>query len=224
MTREFLDNPVLVQIGARSAPAEAVTQWVVEVSAGAKIPALVHLLKDAALESVLVFSRTKRGADRIAGKLEDAGIATATLHSNRTQGQRLQALRRFKSGEVRALVATDIAARGIDVDGISHVINFDFPPQPEDYVHRIGRTGRAHAIGDAISFVTREDEDNLRRLERFLGRGIPRKNLEGLIVAAQAPSGPDKPGAGAGRPGSRQRSPRQRPFGRRRPMGRRGRT
>jgi ATP-dependent RNA helicase RhlE len=224
VTREFLQNPVLVQIGARSAPAEAVTQWVVEVSAGAKVPALVHLLKDAALESVLVFSRTKRGADRIAGRLEDSGIATATLHSNRTQGQRLQALRRFKSGEVRALVATDIAARGIDVDGISHVINFDFPPQPEDYVHRIGRTGRAHAIGDAISFVTREDEDNLRRLERFLGRGIPRKNLEGLIVAAQAPSGPDKPQAGAGRPGSRERSPHRRPFGRRRPMGRRGRT
>ena len=158
----------------------AVTQWVVEVSMAGKVPALMHLLKDAALESVLVFSRTKHGADRIARKLEAAGITTATLHSNRTQGQRLLALKRFKSGEVRVLIATDIAARGIDVDGISHVINFDFPPQPEDYVHRIGRTGRAQAIGDAISFVTHEDEDSLRRLERFLGRGITRKKLEGL--------------------------------------------
>jgi ATP-dependent RNA helicase RhlE len=225
ITHEFLKNPVLVQIGARSAPAEAVTQWVVEVSPSGKIGALIHLLTDAALESVLVFSRTKHGADRIAGKLEDAGVAVATLHSNRTQGQRIQALRRFKSGEVRALIATDIAARGIDVDGISHVINFDFPPQPEDYVHRIGRTGRAHAIGDAISFVTHEDQGNLRSLERFLGRGIPRKKLEGLIVAAQAPREssradlPRRPGP----PGPRPQQRRQ--FGRpSRPMGRRGRT
>ena len=112
--------------------------------------------------------------------------ATATLHSNRTQGQRLPALKRFKSGDVRVLIATDIAARGIDVDGISHVINFDFPPQPEDYVHRIGRTGRAQAIGDAISFVTHEDADSLRRLERFLGRGITRKKLEGYVRLAGA--------------------------------------
>ncbi|MGH9220719.1 MAG: helicase-related protein, partial [Vicinamibacterales bacterium] len=93
----------------------------------------------------------------------------------------------FKSGEVRVLIATDIAARGIDVDGISHVINFDFPPQPEDYVHRIGRTGRAQAIGDAISFITRDDEANLRRLERFLGRGITRRTLEGFIANTPHP-------------------------------------
>src|SRR5688572_11692110 len=190
ITREFLKSPALVEIGARSSPAEAVTQWIVEVSMAAKVPALVHLLKDAALESVLVFSRTKHGADRIARKLEDAGLRTATLHSNRTQGQRLAALKRFKSGEVRVLIATDIAARGIDVDGISHVINFDFPPQPEDYVHRIGRTGRAQAIGDAISFITRDDEADLRRLERFLGRGIARKKLEGIVAAATAPAAP----------------------------------
>src|SRR5207253_3726462 len=122
-----------------------------------KIGLLLHLLRDQALDSVLVFSRTKHGADKIARKLESSGVSTATLHSNRSQSQRLQALRGFKSGAVRVLVATDIAARGIDVEGISHVINFDFPPQPEDYVHRIGRTGRAHAIGDAISFVTPAD-------------------------------------------------------------------
>ena len=184
VAKDVLKDPVSVEIGARSTPAEAVTQYVVEVSHAGKVPALIHLLKDAALESVLVFSRTKHGADRIARKLSAAGLTTATLHSNRTQGQRLQALRRFKSGDVRVLIATDIAARGIDVDGISHVINFDFPPQPEDYVHRIGRTGRAQAIGDAISFATHEDADSVRRLERFLGRGITRKNLDGYVAAA----------------------------------------
>ena len=127
VSKEFLKTPVLVEIGARSTPVEAVAQWIVEVSQAAKVPALVHLLKDSTLQSVLVFSRTKHGADRIARKLEDAGIRCATLHSNRTQGQRILALKRFKSGDVRCLVATDIAARGIDVDGISHVINYDFP-------------------------------------------------------------------------------------------------
>ena len=184
-----MKSPTLVEIGARSTPAEAVTQYVVEVSPAGKVPALVHLLKDAALESVLVFSRTKHGADRIGRKLGAAGIPTATLHSNRTQGQRLLALKRFRSGDVRVLIATDIAARGIDVDGISHVINFDFPPQPEDYVHRIGRTGRAQAIGDAISFVTHEDADGLRRLERFLGRGITRKKLDGYVARGSGCSG-----------------------------------
>ena len=235
ITKEFLKTPAMVEIGARSSPADAVTQWVVEVSMAAKVPALIHLLQDAALESVLVFSRTKHGADKIARKLEDAGLRTATLHSNRTQGQRLAALKRFKSGEVRVLIATDIAARGIDVDGISHVINYDFPPQPEDYVHRIGRTGRAQAIGDAISFVTRDDEDHLRRLERFLGRGIARRKLEGFVSttphpASQprtshfSPASVDKPQRprGAWKP----KRPGHRRFGQRRskPQGRRGRT
>jgi ATP-dependent RNA helicase RhlE len=227
ISREFLRDPALVEIGARSSPAEAVTQWVVEVSMAAKVPALVHLLKDAALESVLVFSRTKHGAERIARKLEAAGIRTATLHSNRTQGQRLAALKRFKSGEVRVLIATDIAARGIDVDGISHVINFDFPPQPEDYVHRIGRTGRAQAIGDAISFVTRDDEDSLRRLERFLGRGITRRKIEGFVANTPHPPSPpadDKRprprGAWKPKPGR----PRRFEGRRSKPQGRRGRT
>ncbi|MBI2213627.1 MAG: DEAD/DEAH box helicase [Acidobacteria bacterium] len=180
IAKDFLKNPVTVQIGARSTPAELVTQHVIEVPKAAKTDLLIHLLKDQALEMVLVFSRTKHGADKIARKLAQAGIATATLHSNRTQGQRMQALKRFRSGEVRCLIATDIAARGIDVDGISHVVNFDFPPQPEDYVHRIGRTGRAQAIGDAISFVAPDEADSLRLLERFLRRGIPRRKVEGI--------------------------------------------
>ena len=148
---------------------------------------LLHLLSDPKFDMVLVFSRTKHGADRIARRLESSGIKTGTIHSNRSQNQRLRALKDFKSGAVRVLVATDIAARGIDVDGISHVVNYDFPMHSEDYVHRIGRTGRAHAIGDAISFITPEDQGPLRSLERFIGRGIVRKRAEGFDYNQGAP-------------------------------------
>jgi ATP-dependent RNA helicase RhlE len=188
LTHEFQNKPKIVQIGRRSNPAETVTQLVYEVSAGLKPSLLIHLLRDPTFNSVLVFTRTKHGADRIARRLEEARIKTATLHSNRSQNQRLNALRAFKSGEVRVLVATDIAARGIDVDGISHVVNYDFPMHPEDYVHRIGRTGRALAIGDAISFVTAEDRAALRSLERFIGRGVVRKRAEGFNYDAVPPS------------------------------------
>jgi ATP-dependent RNA helicase RhlE len=188
LTHEFQHSPKTVQIGRRSNPAETVTQLVYEVSSSLKPALLTHLLLDAALDSVLVFTRTKHGADRIARRLDLHQIRTATLHSNRSQNQRLRALKEFKSGEVRVLVATDIAARGIDVDGISHVINYDFPMHAEDYVHRIGRTGRALAIGDAISFVTPEDHGALRSLERFIGRGLVRKKAEGFDYNAPAPA------------------------------------
>jgi ATP-dependent RNA helicase RhlE len=189
VTREFLRAPKTVQIGRRANPAETVTQLVYEVPKHLKPALLVHLLREPSLNMVLVFSRMKHGADRIARSLEASGIRTATLHSNRSQNQRLRALKDFKSGAVRVLVATDIAARGIDVDGISHVVNYDFPMHPEDYVHRIGRTGRAHAVGDAISFVTPEDHSALRSLERFIGRGIVRKRSEGFNYTAAAPAG-----------------------------------
>ena len=190
LTHEFQHAPKTVQIGRRANPAETVTQLVYEVSSSLKPALLAHLLRDAALDSVLVFARTKHGADRIARRLEGSQIRTATLHSNRSQNQRLRALKEFKSGEVRVLVATDIAARGIDVDGISHVINYDFPMHSEDYVHRIGRTGRALAIGDAISFVTPEDHGALRSLERFIGRGLVRKRAEGFDYAAKPAPAP----------------------------------
>ena len=180
LTHEFQRAPKTIQIGRRANPAETVTQFVYEAPKHLKPALLLHLLRDPKLDMVLVFSRMKHGADRIARRLEMSGIKTATLHSNRSQNQRLKALKDFKSGAVRVLVATDIAARGIDVDGISHVVNFDFPMHPEDYVHRIGRTGRAHAVGDAISFVSGEDRDALRSLERFIGRGIVRKRAEGF--------------------------------------------
>ncbi len=192
VTHEFLRAPKTVQIGRRANPAETVTQLVYEVPKHLKPALLVHLLREPSLNMVLIFSRMKHGADRIARSLEASGIRTATLHSNRSQNQRLRALKDFKSGAVRVLVATDIAARGIDVDGISHVVNYDFPMHPEDYVHRIGRTGRAHAVGDAISFVTPEDQSALRSLERFIGRGIVRKRSEGFNYTAAAPAGAPK--------------------------------
>jgi len=221
LTHDFQHNPRTVQIGRRSNPAESVTQLAYEVPKHLKPALLVHLLKDPAMDMVLVFSRTKHGADRIAKKLEQSGISSATLHSNRSQNQRLRALKAFKDGEVRVLVATDIAARGIDVDGISHVVNFDFPMHAEDYVHRIGRTGRAQAIGDAISFISSEDYGPLKSLEKFINRGIPRKRAEGFDYNASAPKedggqrerGPRRPAVRMdGSPGGGQQ-PQRRRFG-----------
>jgi ATP-dependent RNA helicase RhlE len=187
LTHEFQHAPKIIEIGRRANPADTVTQLAYEVRAHLKPALLLHLLADPLFDTVLVFTRTKHGADRIARRLEGSGIKTGTIHSNRSQNQRLRALKDFKSGIVRVLVATDIAARGIDVDGISHVVNYDFPMHSEDYVHRIGRTGRAHAIGDAISFITPEDHGPLRSLERFIGRGIVRKRAEGFDYNAAAP-------------------------------------
>ena len=196
LTHQFQQSPKIVQIGRRANPAETVTQFAYEVPPHLKSALLLHLLGDPKFDTVLVFARTKRGADKIARRLESSGIKTGTIHSNRSQNQRLRALKDFKSGAVRVLVATDIAARGIDVDGISHVVNYDFPMHSEDYVHRIGRTGRAHAIGDAISFITPEDQGPLRSLERFIGRGIVRKKAEGFDYNQAAPPR-DERGRGA---------------------------
>src|SRR5712672_309996 len=187
LTHQFQQSPKIVQIGRRANPAETVTQFAYEVPPHLKPALLLHLLGDPKFDTVLVFARTKHGADKIARRLQSSGIKTGTIHSNRSQNQRLRALKDFKSGAVRVLVATDIAARGIDVDGISHVVNYDFPMHSEDYVHRIGRTGRAHAIGDAISFITPEDQGPLRSLARFIGRGIVRKKAVGFDYNLSAP-------------------------------------
>jgi ATP-dependent RNA helicase RhlE len=192
LTHEFQRSPKVIEIGRRANPAETVTQLVYEVPMHLKPALLQHLLADEKLDTVLVFTRTKHGADRVARRLESSGIKAGTIHSNRSQNQRLRALKDFKSGAVRVLVATDVAARGIDVDGISHVVNYDFPMHSEDYVHRIGRTGRAHAVGDAISFITPEDQGPLRSLERFIGRGIVRKRAEGFDYGAAAPPRVDR--------------------------------
>jgi ATP-dependent RNA helicase RhlE len=213
LTHEFQRAPKTVQIGRRANPAETVTQLIYEVPRHLKTSLLLHLLHDPEMNMVLVFTRMKHAADRLARQLEHKGIRTAALHANRSQNQRLRALKDFKSGTVRVLVATDIASRGIDVDGISHVVNYDFPMHPEDYVHRIGRTGRAQAVGDAISFVTPEDHDDLRRLERFIGRGVVRKRAEGFNYNSSPGAGEESVGSRpfqAQRPGKRrERSQRQ---------------
>ena len=194
ITGEFLRNPETVEIGRRSNPAESVAQFLYPVPKSRKTDLLVRLLQDETLDSVLVFSRTKHGADKIVRKLQTAKIQAAALHSNRSQSQRVAALDAFKSGRARVLVATDIASRGIDVEGISHVINFDFPMHAEDYVHRIGRTGRADAVGDAISFVTREDETYVRELEKMTKKSIERRRVEGFDYSErEAPSHQPRP-------------------------------
>jgi ATP-dependent RNA helicase RhlE len=194
VTAEFLNNPETVEIGRRANPADTVTQLLYPVPKSRKVDLLIHLLRDEALDSVLVFSRTKHGADKIARRLTQANIKAATIHSNRSQSQRTQALDAFKSGKCRVLVATDIASRGIDVEGISHVVNFDFPMHPEDYVHRIGRTGRAQAIGDAISFVTPDDESAVRDVEKMTKKSVARKRLEGFDYTDFAPLQSFRPG------------------------------
>ena len=188
LTGEFLTDPEIVEIGRRSNPADTVTQSVYEISQHLKPALLLHLLVDPRFAMVLIFTRTKHGANKIAGKLDQAGIKAGTIHSNRSQNQRLRALNEFRDGKTRVLVATDIAARGIDVDGITHVVNYDFPPHHEDYVHRIGRTGRAKAVGAAVSFVSREEEDDLRALERFTRRGVPRVKAEGFDYSQPGPA------------------------------------
>jgi ATP-dependent RNA helicase RhlE len=183
LTQEFLHRPKTVEIGKRTNPADTVRQCIHEVPKSAKLSLLKHLLHDNDLYSVLVFTRTKHGADRVARQLSKAKIPTAAIHSNRSQNQRARALQDFKDGKTRVLVATDIAARGIDVEGITHVINFDFPPHAEDYVHRIGRTGRANSAGEAISFITPEDHGPLRLLERKIRKTIYRKKVSGFNLS-----------------------------------------
>jgi len=163
-------SPIMIQIGRPRNPIETIKQHIYLVEREQKITLLLHLLQNRQMSSVLLFSRTKHGADKINRYLERADIESVAIHSGRTQSQREHAMDGFKGGKYRVMVATDIAARGIDVVGISHVINFDVPVIPEDYIHRIGRTGRAEATGDAITFVSREEHKYLRQIERFIGR------------------------------------------------------
>ncbi len=180
LARRFLYQPKMVQIGKRSNPAETVAQCVYEVPAHLKNNLLLELLRQSSFTRVLVFVRMKDGANLLTNFLKLAGVKVARLHSSRSQEQRLQALQDFKDGKVQVLVATDIVARGIDIDGVSQVVNFDFPVNPEDYVHRIGRTGRAEAQGEAVSFVPKGDLNLLGILEFFIGQRLDRKRLRGF--------------------------------------------
>jgi ATP-dependent RNA helicase RhlE len=192
-------DPAFIEVGERHNPAETVVQQVCTVATHQKMDLLFHVLDTEPVENVLVFSRTKHHADRITQKLSKRGFAATVLHSNRTQGQRQRALAGFKRGQFRILVATDIAARGIDVDGISHVINFNTPSQAEDYIHRIGRTGRAQASGDAITFVAKEEEKYLRNIERHTGQRLTRKVYDSFEYSAETEHAPSSQG-GNGRP------------------------
>jgi ATP-dependent RNA helicase RhlE len=180
LCRWALRNPQTIEIGQRRSPAETVTHALYPVASDQKQQLLEELLKRTNYDSVLIFCRTKHGADRVARMLHNQGHAVAVLHSNRTQREREQALNGFRNGRYEVMVATDIAARGIDVERISHVINFDVPHHPEDYVHRIGRTGRAQSVGDAFTIVIAEDFAEIAAIERFIGQAIPRVKLEGF--------------------------------------------
>ena len=173
-----MKNPETIEIGARRTPAETVKHVIYPVSDSQKSDLLLELLKRVNYNSVLVFCRTKHGADRIAGLLKKNNHAVAVLHSNRTQREREQALKGFRDGRFAALVATDIAARGLDIADVSHVVNYDVPQHPEDYIHRIGRTGRAEASGDAFTIMTAEDASHVFAIERFISQKIPRVKLE----------------------------------------------
>jgi ATP-dependent RNA helicase RhlE len=171
-----------------------------------KFELLSALLAKIDYDCVLVFSRTKHGADKIARRLKAENHSVAVLHANRSQNQRIEALAGFKSGKYEIMVATDIAARGIDVAGISHVINYDVPENPEDYVHRIGRTGRAQAVGEAFTLVSPENRNDVRDIQRFIGQAIPELKLEGFPYAPltarpeQPPQGQRGQRQGGGRP------------------------
>ncbi len=185
LTRTLLQSPVRIQLQRRAAPASGITQAVYPVSQELKRSLLVALLERGDLQDALVFTRTKHRANRLATALVNAGIQADRIHGNRSQAQRTAALAGFKAGKFRVLVATDIAARGIDVEALGHVVNFDVPKVPEDYIHRVGRTARAEAVGEAFTFVAPEEESELRAIERAVGQKLPRVRVPEFDYSAR---------------------------------------
>jgi len=183
LAREILKNPFSVNQERRAAPAVGITQAVYPVPQNLKAPLLLELLKRGDIKNVLVFTRTKHRANRLADTLARRGVACERIHGNRSQPQRTKALAAFKQGACRVLVATDIAARGIDVEALSHVVNFDVPNVPDDYIHRVGRTARAELRGDAFTFSSPEEEGDLAAIERAIGKRLPRITLPGFDYA-----------------------------------------
>jgi ATP-dependent RNA helicase RhlE len=179
-------NPHLIEIGTVNTPVNTVEQHFYQISQQSKMDLLLHVLKKGAIETMLVFSRTKHGADKIARNLAKRGISSAAIHSNRSQSQRKVALDGFKQRRLKVLVATDLAARGIDVQGISHVVNYDTPVFAEDYIHRIGRTGRAEAKGAALTFVSSEEEKYVKRIEYLTGTRYEMKEFPGFLNPNQS--------------------------------------
>lgn len=180
LAQDLLHNPVFIEVSPRNAAANTVKQWVHPVDQSRKSELLSHLVHRHDWEQVLVFTRTKHGANRVAEKLERDGIRAAAIHGNKSQGARTRALSDFKQGEVRVLVATDIASRGLDIDQLPQVVNFDLPHVAEDYVHRIGRTGRAGANGQAVSLVSIDERQLLSGIEKLIRQELPRELVDGF--------------------------------------------
>ncbi len=208
LAHAILNNPALVEVARRNAPAELVAQSVIRVDQAQKKDVLLHLFQAHGWHQVLVFCRTKHGADALSKKLDQSGIRSAALHGNKSQNARTRALADFKSGKIAALVATDIAARGIDIDSLPRVVNFELPNVPEDYIHRIGRTGRAGSSGAALSLVSIDERIQLRDIERLLKRELDTSILPGFEPQqtrpspASSPRSPGhKPASSANRPG-----------------------
>lgn len=210
----LLNHPASVEVARRNAPAEAVAQCVYQVDRERKRDLLIQLITDNNWHQVLVFTRTKHGADALAERLCKARITAAALHGNKSQGQRIRALDDFKKLKINVLVATDIAARGIDIDDLPHVVNYELPSVPEDYVHRIGRTGRAGASGEATSLVCIDEHKLLRDIERVLKREIEKRVMPGFEPDPKIKAEPiQKPrGAGGGRADGKPRSATPSPF------------
>jgi ATP-dependent RNA helicase RhlE len=185
LTREMLHDPATINLERRSAPATGITQAVYPVAQGVKGALLLKLLQSEGIRDALVFTRTKHRADRLAKFLAGQGVSVERIHGNRSQAQRTQALEGFKSGRYKVLVATDIAARGIDVTALGHVVNFDVPAQPEDYIHRVGRTARAELTGSAFTLVSPEEEGDLRAIEKAINRRLPRVTVPDFDYAAR---------------------------------------
>ncbi|HZY70395.1 MAG TPA: DEAD/DEAH box helicase [Thermoplasmata archaeon] len=199
LSRDFLRDPRMVHVPEATVAAVGVSHLALPVPAQLKTDLLVELLRDVTMSSVLVFVRTKHRADRLARQLERYGFDVATIHGNRSQGQRVRALEGFRTGAHRVLVATDIAARGVDVEGVSHVVNYDVPHEPEVYIHRVGRTARAQRRGDAFSLISPEEERDFGMIERMLGMSITRSRLPGFrydaVVQREGGGPPERTGS-----------------------------
>ncbi len=216
LSRAFLSDPATVEVAPRNTAAEAVRQLVYPVDRDRKEELLAHLIRRQDLRQVLVFTRTKLAASRLAARLDREGIDAVAIHSDRSQPERTRALEGFKSGEIRVLVATDVAARGLDIEDLPVVVNFELPWNPQDYIHRIGRTGRAGATGEAISLVCIDETDLLRGIQRMLRTAIPWTVEEGFIPDRNAEPRPLGARAGHARVGSEhhaQRKPVRRRVG-----------
>lgn len=193
LAKGMVNSPVEISVTPRNTTAATVEQWIYPVDKSKKSSLLIKLIKSENWFQVLVFCRTKHGSNRLAAQLEKAGITASAIHGNKSQGARTRALAEFKSGKVQVLVATDIAARGLDIDQLPQVVNYDLPNVAEDYVHRIGRTGRAGANGHAVSLVSAEEIKELKGIERLIGKALQRKEISGFTPAKPLDSTPAAP-------------------------------